>query len=286
MWISEWAALSKRVSGLLSAAEFYKRFQAPGTPDAYGVAKRELLPNSQEIFDILLAYRERHQATLPAQAAASLDHFIERSRGHFSVNGDTHNNPELATQLRITALVSFQAEFSYHLSDFDATARRLSERAFSHLQRSIVADADVANKWQTAFDTGGEVACEALGAVHLLLHGIWAFKANSAGERTDLIMQDHTINLAEAERTAEAMVLTEWKLVPKAELLEERSEQAYSQAARYSAGSLGSFELATYRYLVLVSKDTLEVPADRHEGGVQYRHVNIAVKPRSPSKSR
>jgi hypothetical protein len=31
------------------------------------------------------------------------------------------------------------------------------------------------------------LACEKLAGVHLLLHGIWAFKVHAAGERTDLV---------------------------------------------------------------------------------------------------
>ena len=67
--------------------------------------------------------------------------------------------------------------------------RTRSERAFAHLQRHFVADAECRDKWTSAF-TDGEVACEALRALHLLLHGLWAFKVDNAGARTDLVFQE------------------------------------------------------------------------------------------------
>src|SRR5258707_13086277 len=69
-----------------------------------------------------------------------------------------------------------KGNLSFILSDTQEVLRSRADRAFEHLQRMIVADSDYKAKWQAAFDRGEE-ACEQLGAVHLLLHGIWAFKA-------------------------------------------------------------------------------------------------------------
>jgi hypothetical protein len=184
----------------------------------------------------------------------------------------------------VTLLVSFRAEFEYHLSDTTAVAKRLSERAFTHLQRSIVVDAELRKKWKDGFEKG-EPACEKLGAVHLLLHGIWAFKVNTEGERTDLVFNDPIRQSSFIERTAEALVLTEWKRVRSASETEAKAGDARKQAARYTVGALGGVELARYRFIVLVSKETLTPPEDLLENGIVYRHINIAVEPRSPSKS-
>jgi hypothetical protein len=81
----------------------------------------------------------------------------------------------------------FRAEFDHLLLDTEAVGRSIVRRAFAHLQRSIVADSDFRQKWQKAFG-GNETGCEKLGACHLLLHGIWAFKAYAEGERTDLVL--------------------------------------------------------------------------------------------------
>jgi hypothetical protein len=184
----------------------------------------------------------------------------------------------------VTLLVSFRAEFEYHLSDTAAVAMRLSERAFVHLQRSIVVDSELRRKWIEAFNKD-EPACEKLGPVHPLLHGIWAFKVNTEGERTDLVFNEPIRESSSVERTAEALVLTEWKRVLSQIETEAKAAQARKQAARYTVGALGGVELAGYRFIVLVSKEHLTLPEDQSENGIRYQHINIAVDPKSPSKS-
>ena len=184
---------------------------------------------------------------------------------------------------RTTTLLSFQSEFSHLTSDNQILARNLIERAFLHLQRSIVADPTVQSSWQRAFDAG-ETACERLGSTHLLLHGIWAFKANSAGERTDLVLGTRLEITPQIEGASEALVLTEWKVVRKASEYHQRADEALRQARLYSAGSLAGFELSDRRYIVIVSQDRLgEAPSDHVENGVEYQFKNIVVAPESPS---
>ena len=63
-------------------------------------------------------------------------------------------------------------------------ALRITERAFAHLQRSIIADDEIRKKWLSAF-SDGETKCEKLGSVHLLSHGVWDLKLMlKRGERT------------------------------------------------------------------------------------------------------
>ena len=52
----------------------------------------------------------------------------------------------------------------------------------------------------------------------------------------------------------------------------KRFEEARSQASQYAQGVLLGNELSAYRYAVVV-------------GGVIYRHINIAVEPRIPSRT-
>jgi hypothetical protein len=181
------------------------------------------------------------------------------------------------------ALASFQSELSYKLEEFQDNARRLSERAFSHLQRSIVADVEFAQRWQLAFQEG-ELSCERLGACHLLAHGIWAFKTGSAGERTDLIMRDR-VDLAEAQRSAEALVLTEWKCVGQGENPDVKARQAREQTRLYAEGSLAGFQLDSHRFIVIVSQGRCSLPHSIEEDGVYYRYINVAVNPESPSRA-
>src|SRR5258708_25248545 len=73
-----------------------------------------------------------------------------------------------ALQVGLSHLLAAQAEISLAISDFELSGRRLVERAFLHLQRSLVVDQDLRERWLTAFHKEGEPALEKLGAVHLL----------------------------------------------------------------------------------------------------------------------
>ena len=146
------------------------------------------------------------------------------------------------------------------------------------------ADSAFRAKWQTAFDEG-EVECEKLGAVHLLLHGIWAFKVNAAGARTDLVYQEPAEDLTDEQQYADGLVLTEWKKSANKNDAEERFRQARSQAQHYARGVLAGSELTGYRYAVVVSRQQVSVPGDLTESEVVYRHINIAVDPQPPSRA-
>jgi hypothetical protein len=90
--------------------------------------------------------------------------------------------------------------------------------------------------------------CEKLGAAHLLLHGIWAFKVSATGERTDLVLGEKLEITPQVEAASEALVLTEWKCVRKPGELDHKINEAFSQAKIYSVGVLADFELASRRY--------------------------------------
>jgi hypothetical protein len=229
----------------------------------------------------LRAFADRHGANLSPEAQGALNRFLGENKDYFKENWRAGWQ---GIKRVAPAVASVRSEVGFHLADFGAAARRLSERAFLHLQRIIVVDDTVRSKWKSAFENG-EVACERLGAVHLLFHGIWAFKVAAAGERTDLVFADRPLAAPEVEGVAEALVLTEWKKVTSADELDAKAEQARAQAARYSSGTLAGIELASYRYVVLVSERHLHPPPDVPDAGIVYRHINIAVDPITPSRS-
>jgi hypothetical protein len=271
VWRTEWQAISGRIQGLLEAGRFYLASLSIQREDPYNVADGELLPQIARVIEVLMQFAADYERVLPPTAAASLKRFIERSHRWDFTPGALRGLP--AVQGFLTVLASFRSEFTYQISDSAAVAKRLSERAFTHLQRSIVADPDMRERWGQAFEVG-ETACEKLGGAHLLLHGIWAFKVNAEGERTDLVLGEPLRDLSEAERTAEAITEPE---------LDGKIRQAQAQAARYASGALAGFELAQYRYLVMVSQRVLPMPPDVSEGAIVYRHINIAVDPKPPS---
>ncbi len=147
-----------------------------------------------------------------------------------------------------------------------------------HLQRLIVTDGKYRKEWQAAF-AHHETHCEKLGAVHLLWHGIWAFKADASGGKTDLVYQEPMES--GTAPVALGIVLTEWKRA------NGNPEAAYAdakdQAELYTGGVLAGVELATHRYLVLVTEKQIKTPPDVVQGAITYRHINIAVDPESPS---
>jgi len=279
-WRTEWKAISDRIEGLLDAGRIFAQLQAS---DSFGAAKFVLLPHARSIYDKIIKYKEIYGQYLPETAIDSITRFKTHHNIFKSEDPDLLDMGKL--KMFLPCLASFRAEFTYQLSNIQVIAKRITERAFIHLQRLIIADNDMQKRWIEAFKKG-ETACEKLGAAHLLLHGIWAFKASGKGEQTDLILGEPLRDLSQVESTAEALVLTEWKKVSKPEDLDVQAEKAFKQALVYGDSLLAGIELAGYRYLVLVSDDRLELPSDRTENEVVYRYINIPVQPRVPSKNR
>ena len=279
-WLTQWKALSDRIAGIIEAGSLYYRTQVRTSDDPYGTVKNQLLPRFQRLFVDLEAFVDRHGAALPPGARTVIVDFIDSNRGLFTNPAMT---PEATAKSALPALAGFKAEFQYQVADLEVIAQRRVERAFQHLQRSIVADPEVKARWQAAFEKG-ETSCEGLGAAHLLLHGVWAFKVSGEGERTDLVLQDPLDDMDEVQRSAEALVLTEWKKAPTPELAGEKARQGKAQAEAYSAGVLGGLELAYTRYVVVLSEDWANLPDDESDGVLTYRYVGIAVRPSTPSR--
>ncbi len=281
-WQTEWKAISDRIDSILKAGSFYAQFA--NTSDGGGAAHRGLNPSAADIRTSINEFKENYILLLPDSAASCLEKFIIDAVEIYEKSGLTPD-PYLNARTRLTFLSAFRADFAYKITDVSVRARRLSERAFSHLQRSIIADPTIKSKWKTAFEEG-ELACEKLGAAHFLQHGIWAFKVKEAGEATDLVFgepfgEDY---LSEAERTSEALVLTEWKHVEEKSELKEAIKTAITQVSLYNEGVLGGLELVGYRYIVIVSKDCLPMPPDHKNNNITYFHKNIAVDRDTPSK--
>ena len=170
-------------------------------------------------------------------------------------------------------------------ADVQQALRARSELAFAHLQRSIVADATVQQKWQGAFQAG-ETHCEKLGAAHLFGHALLAFKVSGQGERIDLVYPDKPIGLGGEPFYVEGLIFTEWKICREGDEPTQRFAEARAQCERYGRGVPSAKELASCRYAVVVSEDHVTEPDDKVVGNFTYRHVNIAVGSISPSKVR
>ena len=282
-WCQEWQALSARIHGLLDAGSFFYRALQQSSSDDLGVRKKILLKNAENIFGSLKDYLTEYQSTFPKEASESLKRFLEQpdlKNFNFSPNQGVVRGH---VQFALTSLAAFQSEFSYIIADTQAVALRTTERAFAHLQRSVIADDEIRKKWLSAF-SDGELKCEKLGALHLLYHGVWAFKAHAEKGRTDLILNEPLSDISIIEKTSTALVLTEWKVVRQSDERDAKIQEAYEQTKKYASGVLSGIELANYRYLVMVSQKGLEMPGDLIESTVVYRHINVPVDPDTPSK--
>ena len=286
-WKEEWRGLSERIDGVIAAVRLYSELTQGGRQDSIEVGE-ELWDNLEETFHQIIDFKSRHRLTLPTVAASRLQDWINHHHTQFrrDHNESIHILGFNGVALRASAFASFKVEFAHCLSDQQAAARSLVERAFTHLRYTIIANPDVQRSWKGAFDRN-EIACEKLGAAHFLLHGIWAFKANAEGGRTDLVLQEPLKITPQIESMAEAMVLTEWKIAKTTPAALQQIDAAVRQLKRYSAEILAGFELANHRYVVVVTDEAvpeLNWPQDQMDNGIHYRFRNVAVRPSVPSR--
>lgn len=275
-----WPAISGRIRGLVQAADLQAQFMKSNSNDSYGVQK--YIGNScSQIFNEIEQYFADPNVELPTEIKQSISSFLDKRRSLFA--GAVNDAPQ--ARAAIVLLAALEAEITYLLSDQQAKIQSRTERAFLHLQRSLAADEQQRSIWQSAFGTKGETACEKLGASHLLLHGIYAFKVGAEGARTDLILSSFP-EINEVAGAVDGLVLTEWKVASRPQDAEKRYAEAKKQAKSYAEGVLAGIELSQIRYLVVVTEKQLpntSIPADEKNGGVSYRHINLAINPDVPS---
>jgi len=272
--LEQWNAISRRIKGLVEVA----KFECTNSKD--------FISQCHDILDCTKVFKEQFKPVLESTTLLKIDAFITRWRSPINGLPSRRRNFTFSSNANdfLTSLSLLENEITYALSDVQIIIRSLTERAFAHLQRSIEVDPDTRRKWFEAFEKG-ETECEKLGAVHLLLHGIWAFKVDAIGASTDLVYKEPVEDLTSIQSYADGLVLTEWKKAGTRQEAEKQYEQARSQMSRYKQGALGGMELTGYRYAVIVTKTHLKKSLDDiNEGSVIYRPINIAVDPEVPSK--
>lgn len=281
-WRVEWRAIEDRISGLKETASMLLTAVGVNKLGYQTTADYALRPVLIEVMRTMVAFSDVHGAAIPQLASDRLKAGLARVCA--LIGHDESHWRRVVWQAAFNATVilfGLRAEVSASLVDNEAVGRRHVERAFEHLQRSIVVDESYRSRWRDAYNEG-ETNCERLGAVHLLLHGIWAFKAHAEGERTDLVLQEK-LAISKAERVADTLVLTEWKLAKARREVTEKAGEGKRQAKVYSASSLAAIELGAIRYVVVVTERREQVPDDEQDAAITYRFINIAVNPDSPS---
>ena len=278
----DWRSLSARIVGLVDACHLASDLLTAGN-DSVG-AMVDLGNHEAAILSDLRAFGESLDKS-SGFAREAIQRVATKAGPMLSDRSSSTEMRQIYIRSALVMLAALEGELSYLLRDDQDSIRNRSERAFEHLRRSIVVDKHIGEIWRNAF-ANGEVECERLGAVHLLSHGIWAFKVNAAGGRTDLVYQEPLTDSGLVKRTADGLVLTEWKKLPDGDDRADRwFEDARGQAQRYATGVLAGTELTHYRYAVLVSRRDERPPDDVEVNGTIYRHINVPVEPRSPSKA-
>lgn len=277
-----WIAISGLINGLRQAGELYVRFMSNKSDDSYGAGS--YLRNQCEVaVKALREFRREFEHALPESAVIRIDYFLGTSLAQATFDQSADHR---AARGAMVGLVAVEAEVTFMLHGRQEQIRTRSERALLLLQRTLAVDEEARGKWKAALGRG-EVSCERLGSVALLSQGIYAFKVDATGARTDLVFSEPPDN-QQLFRTVEGLVLTEWK-VADAGNAAARFAEARKQADLYSAGPLAGIELTGYRYLVVVSAKSLphgDIPGDQiTPDGVTYRHVNLVVEPEVPSKA-
>jgi len=276
-WYEEWKDICSLVDNLRDLHRSYGQYCDVRGSDYHGIANKFFIPEAKAINSKIIAFIDRHAASIPEDMRASL----KKSSSDFVVDSGITGAGYVTLQLGLAV-----ASASRLVSDGLPRVRNLAERAFILIARSIEAIDLERKAWKTAF-AAGETDCEKLGSIALLRQGIWSFKTDAAGAKTDLVL-GKALSLDGTSLTAmEGLILTEWKRVTKPQTAKEVMEAAAVQAARYSQGILAGYELAEPRYLVMVSKTKLvDLPSDYVWKDTKYRIINIAVDPDVPSKSK
>jgi hypothetical protein len=277
-----WINLSARVQGLIEASKLAAdMFRDKG--DAMGVFVR-LQEHASAILSDIKGFGDSPGPEFP-DAAKAIERVNQQIGSMLIDTSASTDMRQIHIKSAIVILAALAGEITYILRDTQDAIRSRAERAFEHLQRVILVDEDVRQKWKTAYGIN-EPHCEKLGAIHLLSHAIWAFKVHAERGRTDLVYQDRLTDTALVERVSEGLVLTEWKrYTPGGKSADTLAREARDQAENYAAGVLAGIELCQYRYIILVSERSIPVPDDLVIGMKTYRHINLQVDPQTASKA-
>lgn len=273
--LDTWRVLSARIHGLNEAA----KLDAMLRPNAQTTTGSTAFLQAQaiEIFGELENFRLAHEQHLPTSALAVLHKALELG----GANPPTHGANRGIAGNHLVHLQAIESALSYSLSGSEQRVYSLAERALQHLQRSLLVDDSLRARWLTTFEKR-EPDLESLGAVHLLSHGIFAFKIDAQGARTDLVIPDN--DPADASRYATGIVLTEWKKAKTADEANRKVAEAHRQAQLYVSGPLASIELRNTRYAIIVTKSRMQLPPDEEKQGITYRNVNISLEYITPSQ--
>jgi hypothetical protein len=139
-WRNEWDAIGARIDGVLAAGHFLVQTLQVQSSDTYGVIQH-LSSQTVKIVGEIEGFSAHAAGSAPESALEAISTFLTTHQQRIQNTQQITGLEGL--RVRLAPLAWLRAEVDYHLRDFTAVARKLSERAFLHLQQTIVAD-DVA----------------------------------------------------------------------------------------------------------------------------------------------
>lgn len=154
-WVTDWNALCSRLQGLIDAGSLFFVASHSSRADDLQTRKKVLLKHAESIFAQLRIFRRNYNSVLPIEAFQCLDYFLNSKEVNELDFEPVDSWVRANVQFALTSLAAFKSEFSYLIADTQATTRRLTERAFIHLQRSIVVDKVLRENWNSAFQEPG-----------------------------------------------------------------------------------------------------------------------------------
>jgi hypothetical protein len=281
----EWTVLRTHIEAVIGAAAPVTAWQDGVQPVLVNQAALIVVADCEGLWSAIDSFLNAHRASLPP-ATGGLMNDWRQHRG-FIPTPSGNASPVHVAIAWVCLLASIKGNVDRLLADSEVVWRATTERAFEHLQQTIVVDPDARRRWKDAFEEN-EPACERLGAIHLLWHGIWGFKVHAGGERTDLVVGEliDAATIGRAARAGTALVLTEWKRVTQKLSVPAATQAIEKQVKRYRRGSLAGVELKRTCYGVLVSKKHVPPPSDRAFADFAIRFVNLVVDPDTPSGGR
>jgi len=249
----------------------------------FTATNKSLCEFAEHIYEIIKVFSTTYTGSLADIPRKKIDDFLNDYPQGYICQNDGEGTVIRNEVVKFTTLGSTIGSL---LNDIDIKYIPRIERAFAHLQRLLIADDDFRYKWRNAFNTKrkGERECEKLGGTHLLWHGIYAFKADTPGARTDLVLSS-SINPELAKQSADVLLLTEWKIAKNRNDYEKKRIAGIEQAAIYSKDPLLGFELSHTRFVVVVSTEKYgHEPDIVNKDNIRYVVKNIAIDPATPSK--
>jgi hypothetical protein len=281
-----WQPLSARIQGLTNAGQFAANlFGHSGDSSRVIEAFAE---HAKSILSDLLAFAkslEKGESLKNADGYAreAIDRVSKEVYPLLNDKSNTTDMRRVHVRTSLVILSALEGEITYILRNGQEGIRSLTERAFEHLNRTIVVDIDFRAKWKAAYDHH-ETKCEALGGVHLLSHGIWAFKASGPSAATDLVYQEPPNDIGRIKRSSDGLVLTEWKRLKKNDDPAKLFESARKQAELYAGGLLGGMELRKYRYAVLVTQNAVTLKLGMLFIAISMLPLNQWLRPSKPNE--